>query len=81
MTDILEVLNVVFAIISAFYFWKSSKNKVPEAPHKGNIIEAKPFEELFASLKMTSKQNSRGCLFLVLSLGCEVLAFFWNKFF
>ena len=81
MTDALEVLKIVFAVISAFYFWKSSKNEVPEAPHKETIIRTEPFEKLFASLKMASKQNSRGCIFLALSLGCDVLVFFWNKFF
>ena len=81
MIDMLEALKSVFAIISAFCFWKSSKNDVPETPLKGSVIKTEPFGILFASLKMASKQNSRGCAFLALSLGCEVISFLWNKFF
>lgn len=78
MIKSLEILKIVCAGLSAIFFFISTKNKLPEAPNKGQIIQAKPFEELFETLKKSSKQNSMGCIFLGLSLLADVIVYLLN---
>lgn len=70
-----NILKIIFAIVSAIFFSLAAKSKIPEAPHHGEQVRAKPFEELFEQLKISANNNKYGCLFLTLSIVCEIVLF------
>lgn len=72
----LKILRILFTVGSAICFFLATLGHFPESPHKGEIISAKPFEELFAVLKRSSRYNSYGCACLFISLIFEIVILF-----
>lgn len=73
MVIFIKIIAIIMAIISAIFYFRASKIKLPKAPQKGELIEAKTFKDLFDRLNTMSQLNACGGISLFGSLVAQII--------
>ncbi|MCD1593366.1 hypothetical protein [Thalassospira xiamenensis] len=71
-------ISAVLALVAAWFWFKASRVKTPDAPQMGGKIEAKLFQELFESIKKSAKLNATAAIFAYLSAFLAATDFLLN---